>query len=80
MAMPPELISLTALDFECKFEHVEIPMDVTASYVEEAPESRQVGADEWMVYNLWFKLGDWIHRHKNRLDFTLMWASFFYFR
>lgn len=45
MAMPPELISLTALDFECKFEHVHIPMDVTASYVEAAPESGQVSTD-----------------------------------
>ncbi|KAK9943203.1 hypothetical protein M0R45_008819 [Rubus argutus] len=44
MAMPPELITLTALDFECKFDHVHIPMDVTASYVEAAPESGQVSA------------------------------------
>lgn len=42
IAMPPKVITLTALDIEYKLEHVDIPMDVTESYVEVAPHSGQV--------------------------------------
>lgn len=42
ITMPLEFITLTALDIEYKLEHVDIPMDITTSYVEAAPHSGEV--------------------------------------